>query len=132
MFYARNTYVVRAARWFKNGDHPKDGPPDKEGRIVRYYRHPDIPGDMHCVTCGDACEHKQKQSLHKIIEEALANGYLPAAMPTEEFRYSKFMFPAVDTTEDSEWDIVLVKLTLPLRRAYLDTQYILQPKKGNT
>jgi hypothetical protein len=47
-------------QWFKNGDHPKDdceifdvgdGPFQGEGKIVRYYRHPDISGESLCPIC---------------------------------------------------------------------------------
>jgi hypothetical protein len=46
--------VIEATQWFKNGDHPKDGPPDPpdmEGRIVRYFRRPDIAGHKLCLEC---------------------------------------------------------------------------------
>lgn len=46
-------------QWFKNGDHPDDGderhPTEGwryEGRVVRYFRHPDIPGETICNDCG--------------------------------------------------------------------------------
>lgn len=32
---------VIAHQWFKNGDHPEDGPSDREGRVVRFFRRPD-------------------------------------------------------------------------------------------
>lgn len=40
-----------AHRWFKNGDHPADGPAHLEGKVVRYFRHPGFPGVMPCPTC---------------------------------------------------------------------------------
>lgn len=57
--------VVEATRWFKNGDHPNDECENlyanhsfaapvagrTEGRIVRYFRHPAIPGHFSCVNC---------------------------------------------------------------------------------
>lgn len=60
-------------QWFKNGDHPQDYsrthegldggvwrifPPEErkargwEGDVVRYFRHPDVPGDTVCDACG--------------------------------------------------------------------------------
>lgn len=60
--YRKKPVVIEATQWFKNGDHPKDG--DErfesgefkgelyEGRIVRYYRHPDVPGERQCEQCG--------------------------------------------------------------------------------
>lgn len=53
--------VVDAHRWFKNGDHPLDSlpPTDKiiggersEGKLVRYFRHPNIKGTKTCEYCG--------------------------------------------------------------------------------
>lgn len=60
--YRRKNSIVEAAPWWKNGDHPddncvmfrgKDGVLFAgEGNIVRYYRHPEIPGDRSCARCG--------------------------------------------------------------------------------
>ena len=56
----REKSVVDAYQWFKNGDHPDDncetfdagkGPFQGEGKIVRYYRHPEVPGDYLCTRC---------------------------------------------------------------------------------
>ncbi|MEV6401287.1 hypothetical protein AB0M39_42045, partial [Streptomyces sp. NPDC051907] len=33
------------------GDHPDDGQPGHEGRVVRCYRHPEFPGDAVCPHC---------------------------------------------------------------------------------
>lgn len=73
-------------------------------------------------------EHTRKRLIREAIEQALANGYLPTAMPTEELRYASFMSPGGDFPIDSDWDTVYIKLSLPLRRAYLDKPYILRPK----
>jgi hypothetical protein len=50
------------AQWFENGDHPEDNtemfedsdgqPFEGEGKVVRYYRHPGIDGQMKCPHCG--------------------------------------------------------------------------------
>jgi hypothetical protein len=71
--YVKKPIVIEAHQWFKNGDHPldyskehdglRDGvmsvftPEERkannwEGDIVRYFRHPDIPGDCKCEICG--------------------------------------------------------------------------------
>jgi len=61
--FRKKPVAIEAAQWFKNGDHPEDGeetfvaPSDGvtyrcEGRIVRYYRHPGVPGETDCVRCG--------------------------------------------------------------------------------
>jgi hypothetical protein len=59
--YRKKPVVIEAVQWFKNGDHPDDDlpPADKivagertEGAVVRYFRHPDIPGDQECSKCG--------------------------------------------------------------------------------
>jgi hypothetical protein len=33
--------VIEAHQWFNNGDHPHDGPADREGRVVRLFRRPE-------------------------------------------------------------------------------------------
>ena len=47
-------------QWFKNGDHPEDdcrifdvgdGPFQGEGKIIRYYRNPDVSGKSLCPVC---------------------------------------------------------------------------------
>jgi len=53
---------IDAVQWFKNGDHPDDncdtftGSDGKPflggGKIVRYFRHPDIDGESLCSECG--------------------------------------------------------------------------------
>ena len=66
-YKAKVAPIVEAVRWFKNGDHPKDNSslvsPDPrsitqfepflgEGKVVKYFRHPDISGDNVCSICG--------------------------------------------------------------------------------
>jgi len=50
----KNTGVIVAAtQWFRNGDHPKDGPdPTKDGWIVKRYSHETIPAHFKCKKCG--------------------------------------------------------------------------------
>lgn len=60
--YRKKPVVIEATQWFQNGDHPEDGEerfedgPYKgerfEGHVVRYYRHPDVPGERPCEQCG--------------------------------------------------------------------------------
>lgn len=60
--YKERPRTVNADQWFKNGDHPKDGTdrftegPFKgellEGKVVRYFRRPDVHGTMPCQDCG--------------------------------------------------------------------------------
>jgi len=49
----RPRVTITASQWFANGDHPDDGlgAADTEGRVVRYFRHPEIPGDGICGLC---------------------------------------------------------------------------------
>lgn len=75
MKFRKKPVVIEATQWFKNGDHPLDyaidevgienGEPatitgayrrehDWEGSIVRYFRHPNVPGDSTCTACGKA------------------------------------------------------------------------------
>lgn len=55
--------MIEATQWWKNGDHPDDGterfPATSEfagelleGKVVRYFRHPYIPGEHICKHCG--------------------------------------------------------------------------------
>lgn len=57
---------VEASEWTKNGDHPDDDtheigePIEKdeqrylsEGKVVRRFRHPGVPGGMICAHCGE-------------------------------------------------------------------------------
>lgn len=65
--YRKKPVVIEATQWFKNGDHPEDNvvqtpsaiyrENDKaeletEGKVVRYFRHPDHPGKKECNHCG--------------------------------------------------------------------------------
>ena|SRR5258706_1444439 len=62
MKYRKKPVVIEATQWFKNGDHPDDNceffqlkeEPSfgGEGKVVRYFRHPDIPGEQSCSKCG--------------------------------------------------------------------------------
>ena len=64
MKFKRKPKLIEATQWFKNGDHPEDdreefidsetGKPFLgEGKVVRYFRHPDISGSGECSRCGD-------------------------------------------------------------------------------
>jgi hypothetical protein len=65
--YKSKVVIKEAIQWFKNGDHPKDDVfrlfedtgktpvRPREGKVVRYFRHPDIPGILPCISsipCG--------------------------------------------------------------------------------
>ena len=50
--FRKKPVVIEAHRWFKNGDHPEDGGSETEGKIVRYFRRPDLGGENHCSECG--------------------------------------------------------------------------------
>ena len=59
--YRKKPVVIEATQWFKNGDHPEDacemfdagdGPFQGEGKVVRYYRTPDLDGGHECKHCG--------------------------------------------------------------------------------
>lgn len=80
MQFRKKPVVIEATQWFKNGDHPQDGKerfPEKqetdgrltggpkdprytggfagqlfEGKIVRYFRRPDVSGETPCRHCG--------------------------------------------------------------------------------
>ena len=53
MKYRKKQVVIEATQWFKNGDHPADGPADVEGKVVRYFRRPEPEYDAHVIhACG--------------------------------------------------------------------------------
>ncbi|HTE56962.1 MAG TPA: hypothetical protein VK698_39185 [Kofleriaceae bacterium] len=49
--YRKKPIDIDAHQWHQNGDHPEDGPADREGSVVRYYRHPYVPGTAVCPGC---------------------------------------------------------------------------------
>ena len=49
--FRKKPVVIDATQWHTNGDHPEDGPLDREGRVVRYYRRPDMDGELICLQC---------------------------------------------------------------------------------
>lgn len=63
MKFRKKPIVIEANQWFKNGDHPEDNvwrpyedtglsPTEpREGKVVRYYRHPAVSGDYVCPMC---------------------------------------------------------------------------------
>lgn len=61
MKFRKKPVVIEATQWFKNGDHPEDGTETFmsgefvnelcEGKVVRYYRHPNVPGGSKCKHC---------------------------------------------------------------------------------
>jgi len=61
MKFRKKPIVVDAVRWWKNGDHPEDYPDgipkDWEGRVVRYYRRPDVSGATVCGQCGQTMHY---------------------------------------------------------------------------
>jgi len=60
MKYVKKPVVIEATQWFTNGDHPEDDSFGtdgefgfiREGKIVRYHRHPNINGQAACQHCG--------------------------------------------------------------------------------
>lgn len=63
--FRKKPVVIEATQWHKNGDHPQDDvyrpfedtgrvPSEaREGAIVRYYRHPEVPGESTCRHCNN-------------------------------------------------------------------------------
>lgn len=66
MKFRKKPVVVEATQWFKNGDHPADAcvllsghanrTVTSEGKVVRYYRHPEIKGTSACIS-SIPCDH---------------------------------------------------------------------------
>jgi hypothetical protein len=50
--FRKKPVVIEATQWFRNGDHPEDGPRTQEGAVVRYYRNPEDDGARNCEHCG--------------------------------------------------------------------------------
>ena len=49
--FRKKPVEIDGHQWFKNGDHPEDGT-EGEGKIVCYFRRPDVPGERLCRHCG--------------------------------------------------------------------------------
>ena len=54
MKYRKKPVVIEACLWYENGDHPEDGPAEKEGLVVRYFRDPYISGTNMCGQCSNS------------------------------------------------------------------------------
>lgn len=60
--FRKRPIIIQAEQWFKNGDHSEDGSERFaygefsgelfEGKVVRYFRRPDLSGDATCPECG--------------------------------------------------------------------------------
>ena len=68
MKFRKKPVVIEATQWFQNGDHPEDDvmrpfedtgfiPSEpREGKVVRYFRHPNVPGtDFHREANNKGC-----------------------------------------------------------------------------
>lgn len=61
MKFRKKPVIIDANQWFKNGDHPLDNSqpilPENndlsEGKLVRYYRTPNLDGQEICKQCGN-------------------------------------------------------------------------------
>jgi hypothetical protein len=65
MKFRKKPVVIEATQWWQNGNHPLDESVPMqpsigdtklyytEGKIVRYFRHPNTPGTDVCKYCGD-------------------------------------------------------------------------------
>ena len=53
--FRKKPVAIEAHQWFRNGDHPDDDSPDgdREGKVVRFFRHPAISGHAVCSKCGN-------------------------------------------------------------------------------
>lgn len=83
MKFRKKTNTTEATQWFKNGDHPLDDcyrpfedtgeiPAEpREGKIVRYFRHPNIPDNDICTFCG------RKMHDHGWIDEIINHTVCP-------------------------------------------------------
>lgn len=79
-FQLRLVNPFKAIPWFKNGDHPEDAstmitdgisePFLTEGKVVRRFNHPEVPGDSTCPSCGKLYHD------HGFIEPNLISKYI--------------------------------------------------------
>jgi hypothetical protein len=53
MKYRKKPVVIEATQWFRNGNHPLDGDPSTEGKLVRCFRRPDVNGVSTCGHCSN-------------------------------------------------------------------------------
>ena len=83
--YRQKPVVIEATRWFKNGDHPDDdcetfdageGPFQGEGKVVRYYRRPELDGQTPCRHCG-VIMHDHGWIDHRRETEPLGHNVCP-------------------------------------------------------
>ena len=62
--YRKKPVIIEAVQWQRNGDHPDDQCIERrdpvsgeavksEGKVVRYFRHPEISGTNRCRECGE-------------------------------------------------------------------------------
>jgi hypothetical protein len=99
-------FEVEATQWLKNGDHPRDEskmmqvgeePFLSEGKVVRYFRHPDVRGTKQCQHCNRTMhEHgwiDTRQGGHTvcpgdwIITEPDGTGFYPCKPNVFEAKY---------------------------------------------
>jgi len=66
--YRKKPVVIEATRWWRNGDHPDDRVVQQgvrmEGAVVRYYRHPDVPGTAVHGDLPDTRRPQCKATMH--------------------------------------------------------------------
>src|SRR3989344_3116890 len=69
-YFQKKPVVIEAHQWFKNGDYPLDDVDNNssEGKIVRYFRHPDVPDELICDQCNNS------MFMHGFID-TLENGH---------------------------------------------------------
>ena len=97
MQFRKKPVVIEATQWFKNGDHPLDrcdkstdaAPRDIEGQVVRYYRHPDVPGESLCEQCG---KPHHVHGWTDTLEQGSAEPTTPVLMPLYTELLSKLPF----------------------------------------
>lgn len=113
MKYKNKPVEIEAAQWFKNGDHPldnretfigSDGEPFLgEGNVVRYYRHPNVPGEKMCESCGhtyhghgfiDDSQYSVAVCPGDYIITARDGHYLPLSAQEFERTYEPVSLPA--------------------------------------
>ncbi|WP_313331365.1 Gp49 family protein [Comamonas sp.] len=146
--YRKKPIVIEAYQWHRNGDHPEDYSKDHEGLeggelrvftgaerqangwegdVVRYYRHPDVPGASLCEQCGnthhahgwiDTLEQGHRVCPGDWIIKGIKGEFYPCKPDIFEATYEK-----VGTAEQAD-NAVAVSYQQPSQREILEQSLV--------
>lgn len=119
MKYRKKPVVIEATQWHKNGDHPDDaiemisvahGKYDSfpsEGKVVRYFRRPDVSGRAECRHCARAMHDHgwidTKEGGHIVCPgDFIITGVQGERYPCKPDIFAATYEPSVDNLNDPE------------------------------